>query len=379
MGTVDARVNSPHAGGVSTRQYTIPVELTRWHVEGRQTVVFNWEYDEGRDRMLGLYEKGKAKQWNASERLDWSHRPDPDNPLGAHDENISIYGSPLWEKLGPERRTEVRRHLAAWSYSQFMHGEQGALICAAKIVQTVPDIDSKFYAATQVMDEARHVETYSRYLQEKLGLAYPINPPLRSLLDDVITDSRWDVTYLGMQVLIEGLALAAFSMQRDHTEDPLARAINAYVMQDEARHVAFGRIALREYYPQLTEAERAEREEFAIEACYHMRDRFLAEELWENLGFRREEFIESVTNSRRTRDFRSALFSRIVPTLKDIGLFGRRVQEAFVDMGVMHLANVDAEAMSDRDERVAEEMERLDRERRAREVMRAVEVGAAES
>ncbi|MEA2615056.1 MAG: hypothetical protein QOE72_839 [Chloroflexota bacterium] len=364
---------------MSTRQYTIPVELTRWHVEGRQTVVFNWEYDEGRDRMLGLYEKGKAKQWNASERLDWSHRPDPDNPLGAHDENISIYGSPLWEKLGPERRTEVRRHLAAWSYSQFMHGEQGALICAAKIVQTVPDIDSKFYAATQVMDEARHVETYSRYLQEKLGLAYPINPPLRSLLDDVITDSRWDVTYLGMQVLIEGLALAAFSMQRDHTEDPLARAINAYVMQDEARHVAFGRIALREYYPQLTEAERAEREEFAIEACYHMRDRFLAEELWENLGFRREEFIESVTNSRRTRDFRSALFSRIVPTLKDIGLFGRRVQEAFVDMGVMHLANVDAEAMSDRDERVAEEMERLDRERRAREVMRAVEVGAAES
>jgi hypothetical protein len=361
---------------VSTRHYAIPVELTRWQVEGQQTVVFNWEYDENRDRMLGLYEKGKAKQWNASERLDWSHQPDPENPLGAHDENISIYGSPLWQKLGPERRTEIRRHLGAWSYSQFMHGEQGALICAAKIVQTVPDIDSKFYAATQVMDEARHVETYARYLQEKLGLAYPINPPLRSLLSDVITDSRWDVTYLGMQVLIEGLALAAFSMQRDHTDDPLAKTINAYVMQDEARHVAFGRIALREYYPQLTEAERADREEFAIEACYHMRDRFLAEDLWENLGFQRHEYLESAINSRRTREFRSQLFSRIVPTLKDIGLFGRRVREAFVDMGVMHLADLDTEEMSERDERVAEEMERLDHERRAREVARAIEVGA---
>jgi hypothetical protein len=179
-----------------------------------------------------------------------------------------------------------------------------------------------------------------------------------------------------MQVLIEGLALAAFSMQRDHTDDPLAKTINAYVMQDEARHVAFGRIALREYYPQLTEAERADREEFAIEACYHMRDRFLAEDLWENLGFQRHEYLESAINSRRTREFRSQLFSRIVPTLKDIGLFGRRVREAFVDMGVMHLADLDTEEMSERDERVAEEMERLDHERRAREVARAIEVGA---
>jgi len=362
---------------VSTRHYALPVEQTRWLVDGGHTVVFNWEYDEGRDRMLNLYEKGKAKQWNASDRLDWSHQIDPDNPLGAHDENISIYGSPLWQSLGRARRAEVRRHLASWSYSQFMHGEQGALICAAKIVQTVPDIDSKFYAATQVMDEARHVETYSRFLQEKLGMAYPINPPLGSLLRDVITDSRWDVTYLGMQVLIEGLALAAFAMQRDFTEDPLARAINAYVMQDEARHVAFGRIALREYYPELTEAERAEREEFAVEACYHMRDRFLAEELWENMGFKRHEFLESVTNSRRTREFRRELFSRIVPTLKDIGLFGRRVQEAFVDMGVLQYMDLDTEAMSERDEQVAEEMERLDRERRAREVARTVEAGAA--
>ena len=342
---------------MTTRHYALPVEQTRWQVDGQQTVVFNWEYDEGRDRMLGLYEKGKAKQWNASDRLDWSHDVDPDNPLGAHDENISIYGSPLWNRLGPERRAEIRRHLGAWSYSQFMHGEQGALICAAKIVQTVPDVDSKFYAATQVMDEARHVETYARFLHEKLGLAYPINPPLLSLLSDVITDSRWDVTYLGMQVLIEGLALAAFSMQRDHTDDPLAKAINAYVMQDEARHVAFGRIALREYYPQLTDAERAEREEFAVEACYLMRDRFLSIEVWETLGLPVDECVQMVQASERMKLFRTRLFTRIVPTIKDIGLWGPRIRKAYADMGVMAYAEVDAEGLLTRDEQVAAEFD----------------------
>ena len=150
-------------------------------------------------------------------------------------------------------------------------------------MQTVPDIDSKFYAATQVIDEARHVEVYSRYLHEKVQLVYPLNTHLKALLDDVIADSRWDMTYLGMQVLIEGLALAAFGIIRNNATEPLAKALNAYVMQDEARHVMFGRLALRDYYPQLTQAERDEREAFCIEACYLMRDRFLGEEVWERL------------------------------------------------------------------------------------------------
>src|SRR5204863_9421571 len=144
----------------------------------------------------------------------------------------------MWESMDEAARSELRQHMAAWMNSQFLHGEQGALVCAAKIVQTVPDVDSKFYAATQVMDEARHMETYSRYLREKVELAYPINPNLKALLDDVVSDSRWDMTNLGMQVLIEGLALAAFSMIRDFSTEPLAKALNTYVMQDEARHVA---------------------------------------------------------------------------------------------------------------------------------------------
>jgi len=358
---------------MSTRVYTLPVEQTRWKVSSGAQTVFNWEYDEGRDKLLNLYEKGKNKQWNSRERIDWSIEVDKDNPVGGPEAYVPIYGSDVWEKMGERDRAQLMHHMASWQFSQFLHGEQGALICAAKIVQTVPDIDSKFYAATQVVDEARHVETYSRFLQEKLELAYPINVHLKSLLDDVVTDSRWDMTYLGMQVLIEGLALAAFGLIRDIAGNPLARAVNAYVMEDEARHVAFGRLALREVYPQLTESERGEREEFCVEACYLMRDRFLAEELWENLGLPVDECIDYVSTCEAQVQFRSLLFTRIVPTLKDIGLFGEPVRAAFSDMGVLGYTKVDLDAVMADDERVAGEIDTA----RRRQVQETIQAGAA--
>jgi hypothetical protein len=358
---------------MTTRVYTLPVEQTRWHVDGGAVTVFNWEYDEGRDRLLNLYEKGKAKQWNSRERIDWTTEVDHDNPFRSLDAYVPIYGSDVWERMGVRERAQLKHHLAAWQFSQFLHGEQGALICASKIVQTVPDIDSKFYAATQVMDEARHVETYSRFLYEKLDLAYPINTHLKALLDNVVSDARWDMTYLGMQVLIEGLALAAFGLIRDVAENPLARAVTAYVMEDEARHVAFGRLALRDFYPQLTERERAEREEFCVEACYLMRDRFLAEEVWERLGLPLSECLRFVNNSEAQLQFRSLLFTRIAPTLKDIGLFGDRVRSAFADMGVLGYSDVDLDALSRDDERTAEEID----DARRRQVENTIAIAGA--
>jgi hypothetical protein len=270
---------------------------------------------------------------------------------------VPLYGSDIWEKMGEADRATVRLHTTAWQFSQFLHGEQGALICAAKVVQTVPDIDSKFYAATQVIDEARHVETYSRYLHEKLDLAYPINPHLKALLNDVVGDARWDFTYLGMQVIIEGLALAAFGLIRDVVGEPLARAVNAYVMEDESRHVAFGRLALRAFYPELSERERAEREEFCVEACYLMRDRFLAEEVWANLDLPVDECLDYVRNSEAMTQFRSLLFTRIAPTLKDIGLMGEQVQRAFADIGVLGYADVDLDGLLADDAAVAAEID----------------------
>jgi hypothetical protein len=338
-------------------RYQLPVEQTGWTMAGETQTAFTWEYEDEREKLLALYDKGKKQQWDAAERIDWSQDLDPENPQEIDDRLIPIFGSPIWEKLTDKERTHLRRHQQAQTLSQFMHGEQGALMAAARIVQMAPDLDAKFYAATQVMDEARHVEAYARLLNDKLGIAYPITPGLKSLLETVLTDRRWDMTYLGMQILIEGLALAAFQRIRDFAKNRLAASVNAYVMQDEARHVAFGRLALRDLYPQLSDGERREREDFVVEACYHMRDRFNQKELWENLGLPVKEAIEVAMASENMRLFRKRLFSRIVPTVKDIGLWGPGVQKAFADMGAIEFADVDSDALLEQDNRVAEEFD----------------------
>lgn len=355
--------------------YTLPVEQTKWFVPGGAETAFAWDYDDMRGSLLALYDKGKRQQWDASDRIDWSQDLDPENPMQLPDESLLIFGTPMWDRMTVAERRRFRHHAQAWQISQFLHGEQGALICTAKIVQTVPDIDSKFYAATQVADEARHVEAYSRLLREKFELAYPINPHLKTLLDQAISDRRWDFTYLAMQILIEGLALAAFQRIRDYSQNPLSAAINAYVMQDEARHVAFGRLALRDYYPHLTQKERDEREEFVQEACWLMRDRFTGFEILEHLDLPVDEIREHAEHSEAMRLFRTFLFSRIVPTVRDIGLWGPRVQKTYTDMGVIMFSQIDSAEMLAQDQKVAEE---FDAEKRLRDLEKAIAQGEAD-
>ena len=328
-----------------------------WTMTNRQHTSFSWDYDDGRAELLALYEKGKRQQWDARERIDWSSELDPDNPMQLPDETITLCGSDLWRKLSKEEVIAFRRHAQAWQISQFLHGEQGALICAAKIVQQVRNIDAKFYAATQVIDEARHVEAYSRLLHEKFNMVFPMNKSLRSLVTDVIEHKDWDFTYLGMQVVIEGLALASFQSIRDKAQNRLAAQVNAYVMQDEARHVAFGRLALRDYYPQLSEAERDRREEFLVDACYLMRDRMDPADVWEAVGLDVRACRAIHEAALATLKFRSRLFSRIVPTVRDIGLWGPRVRKAFEDLGVLQFADRDSAAMLADDNRVAEDFD----------------------
>ncbi|MFF7179239.1 diiron oxygenase [Streptomyces sp. NPDC008121] len=353
-----------------------------WPVPATGSARFTWEYDDGRDRLLALYQKGKDKQWDGATRIDWSLEVDPYDPLGVPDEVMTLHGTRHWAAMTPKDKGEMRRHYASWQFSQFLHGEQGAMVCAARIVESVPDLDAKFYSATQTMDEARHAEIYGRFLHEKIGMLYPINDNLQSLLGDTLSDARWDMPYLGMQVLIEGLALAAFGMIRDTTDKPLPKQILAYVMQDEARHVAFGRMALRDYYRQLSDAELREREEFVIEGCYLMRDRLRGVEVLENFGIPRKEAEELTEHSESLRFFRKLLFSRIVPCVKDIGLWGERLQKAYLDMGVFDLGDSNLDLLMTQDEEFAEA---LDRERfaaeekaRVEEVRAAVEEGARE-
>ncbi|MFE3070197.1 ferritin-like domain-containing protein [Streptomyces sp. NPDC059247] len=367
---------------MSTRDlYTTAPAAPGWQIPATGAARFSWEYDEGRERLLALYQKGKDKQWDGATRVDWDLEVDPYDPLGTPDEVLTLHGTRHWAKMTEKDKGELRRHYTAWQFSQFLHGEQGAMICAARIVESVPDLDAKFYSATQTMDEARHAEIYGRFLHEKIGMLYPINDNLKGLLDDTLRDSRWDMPYLGMQVLIEGLALAAFGMIRDTTDKPLPKQILTYVMQDEARHVAFGRMALRDYYRQLTDAERAEREEFVIEGCYLMRDRLRGVEVLENFGIPKKEAEELSEHTEFLQIFRKLLFSRIVPCVKDIGLWGERLQKAYVDMGVFDLGDSSLDLLMTQDEEIAERLdaERFAQEERARvtEVADAVAEGAA--
>jgi len=298
-------------------------------VRDNADAIFTWDYEKGKRPALNkLYEKAKHSQWNGETDLPWDTAVDPMElvelqrlSFGHTPETraAKTAGTPF-EKWGDKEFDQMALESNNWMLSQFMHGEQGALICTAKIVETVPWIDAKYYAATQVMDEARHVEVFARYLDTKLEGHYPLNAHLGLLLDDIIEDSRWDMTYLGMQIMVEGLALAAFGFMHMTTPEPLLKQLLRYVMSDEARHVAFGVLTLKEYYTELTQAEIRERQEFAFESAVRMRDRLLMQEVLARMGVDVKTAVQMALQDEGRMMFQQMLFSKIVPNCKKLGL-----------------------------------------------------------
>jgi hypothetical protein len=321
------------------------VEETIHAVKDNAEAIFTWDYEKGQRPALNrLYEKAKTSMWNGETDLPWDTEVDQEAVVannamasGGFATDIDVSGTPMerwteveWLRFGVESQN--------WMLSQFMHGEQGALICTAKIVETVPWIDAKYYASTQVMDEARHVEVFAKYLDTKLSGHYPINAHLGMLLDDIVNDSRWDMTYLGMQIMVEGLALAAFGFMHQMTTEPLLKQLLRYVMSDEARHVAFGVLSLKEYYAELTDAELGERQEFAFEAAVRMRDRFLQQEVWDRMGIDPKVAAGLVLQAPQRQLFQQMLFSKIVPNCKKLGLLERNdawLRGKFTELGVI--------------------------------------------
>jgi hypothetical protein len=322
------------------------------------TSTFDWQYALEKDDLLSLYEKGKARTWNATD-LDWSIDVNLERMArervasGSHEVVNSLMSPPT--PLSPDQSVNMQLEINSWMISQFLHGEQGALLATAKIVMAAPDEEAKWYAANQVADEARHVEVYHRYLTEKLGCSYEVNRHLQSLLDDIIGDSRWDMTYLGMQIMVEGLALAAFGLMKVQMPDePLIQDITTRIMQDEARHVAFGVLSLEDIYRnQLTSSELREREDFVIEATHLMRDRLLMEQVYERLGWDVPVWVEWAKHTPFMTGFRQMLFSKIVPNLKRLGLLTPRVREEYGKLGLLAFEN-------DPDSTIAPEVEAPD-------------------
>jgi len=304
---------------------------------------YAWNYGSVKAGLRDLYEKAKREQWNGTDKLKWETQVDPESEIIPQSYNpLEDYGP--YKKLDTKGVARFRHAMISWQLSQFMHGEQGALIVASQLTGAVPWMDAKYYAATQTMDEARHVEVFSRYLREKLEWEWPINHNLKKLLDNIILDQRWDFKYLGMQILVEGLAMAAFANMYLLAQEPLAKDLVHYVMKDESRHVAFGVISLKDYYKDMPAHERRDREDFVIEACRLMRDRLLAEEVSRHLGFNVAEVREIVLSSPVMKMFRQALFARIVPNIKKLGLLTPHVRKAFEELEIIHFEDVDPEA-----------------------------------
>ena len=297
-------------------------------------VNFSWDYTGGRVELTKLFEKAKRSQWNATTDIDWRVEVDPLD-TGGLASYLPMVAAESFDRFDDAEKAEAGRQFNAWITSQFLHGEQGALLATSKLVQQVPWSEAKFYGSTQVMDEARHVEAYARYLDEKLELTYPCNDNLRQLLEIVIADPRWDVTYLGMQVIVEGIALAAFGLIHQFSSEPLIKQITRYVMGDEARHVAFGVLSLQGLYDDMTGAERADREDFVVEAAWLMRDRFLATEVWERLGLPLDDGLLDSRRSPMLQLFQRVLFAKITPNLRKIGLLSPRLTDRLVAIGAM--------------------------------------------
>ena len=318
-------------------------------VKDSADAIFTWDYEKGsRPPLNKLYEKAKVSMWNGETDLPWDTVVDQEEvarnnqALAGGFGDADLTGTPF-AKWGDKEWTELGMEFQNWSLSQFMHGEQGALICTAKIVETVPWIDAKYYAATQVMDEARHVEVFARYLDTKLNGHYPLNAHLGLLLDDIIEDSRWDMTYLGMQIMVEGLALAAFGFMHLTTPEPLLKQLLRYVMSDEARHVAFGVLTLRDYYTELTQAEIRERQEFAFESAVRMRDRLLMQEVLHRMGVDVKAAVQVALQDEGRMMFQQMLFSKILPNCRKLGLLDAGdgwLRTKFSELGVIQFEHL---------------------------------------
>ena len=301
------------------------------------TGAYNWDYIVVDDRIKKLYELGKKLNWNEDFDLDWSQNFPKDQFLI----NSEIFKTPEveldgYDELSFEHKIEMDRHRVSWNLSQFLHGEQGALLVASQLVSCAPTFNAKLYAASQTFDEARHVNCFNRYLKEKIGFQYPSTDGLKSLMDKILTDERWDLKFIGMQIIIEGLALAAFNNLKLILNDGLLKQLLHYVIRDEARHVTFGVNYLEDYLKTLTKSEIEDRAQFAFEACVVMRDRLISGEVISRfLDYTPEEAHKIAEESEQGENFKNLLFTKIIPNLTRIGLITDKVKPKYERLGVL--------------------------------------------
>ena len=318
--------------GLSEQQVEDVAEIFQTPLTG----AYNWDYTIQDNRIKRLYELGKELNWNAGTDIDWS-QPMPDR--GDTPPPIFWDDYKPYQELSNKDKFKFLQHRGSWSLSQFLHGEQGALLVASQLVSCAPTFNAKLYAASQTFDEARHVEAFNKYIQTRQRMMYPIGNGLKSLLDKILTDPRWDLKFIGMQIIIEGLALAAFNVARQGTNDPVFKDMLYLIIRDEARHVTFGVNYLEEFIKTLSEEELEERAMFAYEACLVMRGRLMSADVYENFGWDKEDAQAFAQKADVANNFQHLLFTRVVPNLSRIGLLTEKVRPLYDELGVLEYEN----------------------------------------
>lgn len=298
-----------------------------------------WNYEEADRQIRKLYRLGKERNWNADTDVDWSISfPKTESPVMEMFNPFVDYAP--FQAMNEEQRIEFAWHQQCWTLSQFLHGEQGALLVASQLVSCAPTYDAKLYAASQTFDEARHVEAFGKYLTEKVGFMYPVDHNLKLLLDKILTDERWDLKFIGMQLIVESLALAAFNTQKMVAKDQLIKDIVDLVIRDESRHVAFGVTYMEKFVKSLPQKEIEDRAQFAYEACVIMRERIIGNDVFAYFGWPIEESRKVVLEAKIMDEFRKLLFTRIMPNLKKVGLITDAVRPLYEKLGVLELEHL---------------------------------------
>lgn len=314
------------------------------HAGMRLPHTFVWGYGTRLPGRALLDKAARIGRWEAASDLDWSLEIDPgvlpesDWSLFMELTDGGVLGGPLIEALGddPEILREIVAQHHGWLISQVLHSEQAALVAAAEICAAATSIEDKLMTAALVADEARHVEAYQRYLS-KIGISYPVSPPLHELLSHVVNLRYADMSYLGTQVLLEGVAGAITSMGGALLPNPLIRQVNTLVRRDEARHIAYGVLSLQGLYEEMSARERREREDFVIDASLLLCRLLQPIQVWEHFGIDTSRAPAQFAESCDALVFRSLVFSQVVPALHKLGLLTERVQDALDVMGAWPL------------------------------------------
>jgi hypothetical protein len=303
--------------------------------------LWDYDYEPTHHEIETLYETAKKNQWNGSTAIDWSRPVGTEGPV--LNVQIAFSGTNFFTRLTPAEQKEVEIRVSAWRLSQFLHGEQGALVVCGQLVNSIPELDAKLYASTQVVDEGRHVEVFERYVK-KLHKIYPVDPLLKALIDEILATNVWELKLLGMQMIIEGLAIAAFNLMRRQTADPTLAQVLDYVLQDEGRHVNFGYFALRRSIPTLDVTTRTLLEDFCFKACdlMYARDERTGfqsiKQVWREMGWDADKiWRETVATSATTKAFNTFLFKEnLMPRLQRLGLISDRLAPRYEAIGLLN-------------------------------------------